>query len=211
MKSWILIILERFIENNTSKQPEVSLLKIIRSQNLFFCYAKPNWVGLNTGQECPWSIQGRQGQQWWHGMRKGPWEGKGGDISDVKGETFFVRTKGDTTWGSYERVGHFFCSQSWILSWGPLLPSLPEWDAETLCSLLLSPPSPPMHFSVASWLSRRGWYRFAGAGIRIAARQKAREILLLLKAERADVTATVLGPAGTCWHSFSRPLIPQRQ
>lgn len=44
MKSWIIIILEGFVENNASKRPEVSLIEIIRSQNLAFCYAKPNWV-----------------------------------------------------------------------------------------------------------------------------------------------------------------------
>lgn len=132
-----------------------------------------------------------------------------GTISDVIGALWGPRE--GTVWGSCERAGHFFCSQSWISSWGPLFPSPPGWGTETLCSLLLSSPLPSVLSSVASWLSRRVWYRFGGAGIRIGERQKAREILLLLEAERADVTATVLGPAGTRWHSFSRPLIPQRQ
>jgi len=44
--------------------------------------------------------------------------------------------------------------------------------------------------------------------------QKAREMLLPLEVERADViavAAAVLGPCGTHWHSFTLPLIPQRQ
>lgn len=52
---------------------------------------------------------------------------------------------------------------------------------------------------------------FEGTRIRMGAGQKAREIPLPLEAERAGVTAAVLGPAGTSWHPFTRPLIPQRQ
>lgn len=121
-KSRTIIILEGHIENITLKQPGVPLRKIIRSQNLAFCWLHCAAKPVSNGQGGPWSRRGMQGQQWWCEKEK---QGLSGMLRGL------FEDQEDTVWSLFS-------------------PSSPEGRPDSLPSLLLSPPSAPTHFSVPS-------------------------------------------------------------